>query len=84
MRYWSQPGVKSYSGYAKSAREVAVNLDDSVSGFLITPTRNGGYREGWVLLEDRAIHLDAGVSDEQVGAAVRDALRSAIGQPPSA
>lgn len=77
-------GVKSYNGYAKSAREVTVSLDDSVSGFLITPTRNGGPREGWVMLEDHAIHLEAGASDEQIGAAIREAMRLAIGQPPSA
>jgi hypothetical protein len=77
-------GVKSYHGYAKSAREVAVSLNDSISGFLMVPTRNGGPREGWVQLEDLAIHLDADASDEQIGANVRNAMRSAIGQPPSA
>jgi hypothetical protein len=75
--------VKSYNGYAKSAREVAVSLNDSEPGFLIMPTRNGGPQEGWVQLEDHAIRLDADASNEELGASVRKVMRSSIGQPPS-
>jgi hypothetical protein len=77
-------GVMSYNAYAARAREVCIDLDDKVPGLVITPTRNGGPREGWTRLEELAIRLDREVSDEQLGQSVRKAVGLAIGRPPTA
>ncbi|NJC71689.1 hypothetical protein HC031_18470 [Planosporangium thailandense] len=77
-------GVKSYNGYALSAREVCIDLDDEAPGFLITPTRNGGAQEGWVRLDELAIRLEREITDGQLGQAVRNALDLAVGRPQSA
>ena len=77
-------GVTSYNGYAMSAREVCVDLDDEVPGFLITPTRNGGAREGWVRLDELSIRLGREITEEQLGQSIREALDLAVGRPPSA
>ena len=77
-------GVKSYNGYALSAREVCVDLDDEVPGLLITPTRNGGTREGWMRLDGLSTRLDRKVTDEQLGQSVCAALDLAMGRPASA
>jgi hypothetical protein len=73
-------GVKTYVGYARSAREVGVDLDDKVPGLRLTPTLNSA-REGWVSLDEFTLSLDQRASDDQLGAGVRTALALSIGWP---
>lgn len=73
-------GVKTYVGYARTAREIGVDLDDKVSGFRLVSKLNSR-REGWVPLDEHTLSLDQQASDDQLGAGVRAALDLAIGWP---
>ncbi|WP_405109494.1 hypothetical protein OG559_28650 [Micromonospora sp. NBC_01405] len=64
-------GLRSYATYAKGTRQVDVERD--ADAVLVSPTRNGGAREGFVGLTEHAVRLtDPG--DEELGAALRAAL----------
>lgn len=64
-------GLRSFATYAKGTRHVDVEQDgDEV---LVTPTRNGGAREGFVGDTDQASRLTA-PDDDELGGALRAAL----------
>lgn len=64
-------GVKSVAAFAKLAKCVHASTDDGVE-VTLTPTRNGGSREGFVPLPDKAVvALNA---DEALGTAAVAAL----------
>jgi len=73
-------GVKTYLGYARTAREISVDLDDKVPGFRLIPKLSSAH-EGWVPLDEYTLTLDQQASDDQLGAGVRAALDQAIGWP---
>ncbi|MEU5722779.1 hypothetical protein ABZ783_13250 [Micromonospora sp. NPDC047738] len=64
-------GLRSWTSYAKGTRHVDVEQD--ADAVLVSPTRNGGAREGFVGLAEHAVRLtDPG--DAELGAALRAAL----------
>jgi hypothetical protein len=82
-RLLSAVGVKSYNGYMLGAREVCVDLDDKAPGFVVTPTRNGGAREGWVRLYELSLRFDREVVGDELGQHIRHALDLCVGRPSS-
>lgn len=64
-------GLRSWATYAKGTRHVDVEGDADV--VLVSPTRNGGGREGFVGLTEHTVRLTA-PGDEELGAALRAAL----------
>ena len=68
-------GVKSLGAFEKSAKCVQVRMDDD-RVVILTPTRNGGSREGFVPLPDKAIVTSS--SDEVLSSAVVAALAEAL------
>ncbi|MEU4568383.1 hypothetical protein [Micromonospora sp. NPDC023956] len=64
-------GLRSYSTFLKGTRHVDVEADDDT--VVLTPTRNGGSREGFVGLPEQAVRLTAPDS-AALGAALRTAL----------
>ncbi|MFI9639122.1 hypothetical protein ACIG87_03505 [Micromonospora sp. NPDC051925] len=64
-------GLRSFASYAKGTRHVDVEGD--ADAVLVSPTRNGGAREGFVGLTAHTVRLtDPG--DEELGEALRAAL----------
>ncbi|WP_433350327.1 hypothetical protein [Micromonospora sp. CA-111912] len=64
-------GLRSWATYAKGTRHVDVEQDGAT--VLVSPTRNGGAREGFVGLTGQAVRLTA-PGDEELGGALRAAL----------
>ncbi|QDY07875.1 hypothetical protein FJK98_12435 [Micromonospora sp. HM134] len=64
-------GARSYAIYAKGTRHVGVECDADV--VLVSPTRNGGAREGFVELTEHTVRLTT-PDDEELGEALRGAL----------
>lgn len=73
-------GVKTYVGYARTARQVKIDLDHKAPGFRLVPTLNSA-GEGWVPLDEYTLSLDQHASDDQLGAGVRAMFDLAIGWP---
>lgn len=64
-------GLRGYSTYVKGTRSVNVEADDDA--VVLTPTRNGGSREGFVGLPEQAVRLTA-PDPGALGAALRTAM----------
>ncbi|WP_326557256.1 hypothetical protein [Micromonospora sp. NBC_01796] len=64
-------GLRSWATYAKGTRHVDIEWDSDE--LLVSPTRNGGAREGFVGLGEHAVRLtDPG--DDELGRTLRGAL----------
>ncbi|WDZ87373.1 hypothetical protein [Micromonospora cathayae] len=68
-------GLRAYSTYVKGTRHVDVEADGGT--LVVTPSRNGGSREGFVGLPDRAVRLTA-PEPAALGAALRAALTRSV------
>lgn len=64
-------GLRSFAGYARGARHVGV--EQHGDRIVVTPSRNGGTKEGFVGRADEAVALQAPDSEE-LGRTVIDAL----------
>jgi hypothetical protein len=64
-------GLRGYSTFLKGTRHVDVEAD--ADAVVLTPTRNGGAREGFVGLPEQAVRLTA-PDPAALGAALRTAL----------
>lgn len=66
-----EANVKTWSAFSRSASVVEVRLD---AEFVLTPTRNEGARGGFAHLNEKALHLPATASAEELGRAVEQAF----------
>lgn len=64
-------GLRSWATYARGTRHVDIERDTDV--VLVSPTRNGGAREGFVGLTEHTVRLTT-PGDEELGAVLRAAL----------
>lgn len=67
--------LRSYGRYMKGTLSVGVEVDDG-GALEVTPMRNGGAREGFVDITDKACVLED-FSPEGLGAAVEEAMTQA-------
>jgi hypothetical protein len=68
-------GVRSYTAYARGT--LSVGVEQEHDRVVVTPSRNGGPREGMVGLQDRAVDV-TGPDDLALGEAVRTALSRSV------
>lgn len=64
-------GLKSVATYMKGTTEVSVTVGESMT---LTPTRNGGTRQGFVEILSARVSLDRESEPAVLGRAVREAL----------
>jgi hypothetical protein len=64
-------GLRSFAGYARGCRHVGV--EQHGDRVVVTPSRNGGAREGFVGRADEAVALQS-PDAEELGRTVLDAL----------